>query len=71
MAQESKLLRICNVSNQMVSLQVSSLGKDFYKNQQQIHLQKNKDIQIEDKYLVMDQIQNLKQRGLLRIVVQD
>ncbi len=71
MSSESKLLRICNVSNQMVSLQVSAAGRDFYRDQQQIHLQRNKDIQIESKYLVTDQIENLRQRGILKIISQN
>lgn len=53
----------------MIPLHVSSVGGDFFKDQQQIQLYPNKDIQLDEKYLVSEQVNNLKERGLLKVIV--
>lgn len=67
---DSRMIRIINTSKQVISLQVSSVGGDFFKDQQQIHLNPNKDIQLDEKYLVSEQVNNLKERGLLKVIIQ-
>jgi hypothetical protein len=66
---DSKTVRIINTSHQIISLQVSRIGGDFFKDQQQLHLSPNKDLQIDEKYLVSEQVNNLKERGLLKVIV--
>lgn len=65
---DSAIIRIINTSNQTISLQVSIVGGDFFKDQQQLHLQPSKDLQIDEKYLVSEQVNNLKERGLLKVI---
>ena len=67
-AVDVKLVRIINVSNQMIPIQVSAVNGDFYKDQQQIHLAPSKSIQLDEKYLVSEQVNNLRERGLLKVV---
>ncbi len=66
---DSNVIRIINISSQMIPLQVSTVGGDFFKDQQQIQLYPNKDIQLDEKYLVSEQVNNLKERGLLKVIV--
>lgn len=68
MAGDSKLIRIINISRQTIPIQVSAVNGDFYKDQQQIQLAAGKDIQLDEKYLVSEQVNNLKERGLLKVV---
>lgn len=67
-AVDTKLVRIINVSNQMIPIQVSAVNGDFYKDQQQIQLAPSKSIQLDEKYLVSEQVNNLRERGLLKVV---
>lgn len=67
---DSNIIRIINTSKQMIPLQVSTVGGDFFKDQQQIHLYPSKDIQLDEKYLVSEQVNNLKERGLLKVITQ-
>ena len=65
---DSKFVRIINVSNQLISVQVSAVNGDFYKDQQQIQLAPGKNVQLDEKYLVSEQVNNLRERGLLKVI---
>jgi len=67
-AVDTKLVRIINVSNQLIPIQVSAVNGDFYKDQQQIQLAPGKNVQLDEKYLVSEQVNNLRERGLLKVV---
>jgi hypothetical protein len=65
---EHNPIRIINCSNQMIPVQLSAEGEDFFRGQQQIQLQSGKDVLIDEKYLIKGQAENLQQRGLLKLI---
>ena len=66
MAQE--IVRICNNSNQMIQLQSRPPKTDFYANEMQIRLMPGKQATLDKSHLLMDQVENLCKRGLIRVV---
>jgi hypothetical protein len=64
---ESEILNIMNVSEQTISIQLSAVGVDFYKGQQQAHLAPGKSISIDSKYLINGQVDNLRSRSMLKV----
>ena len=66
--QKSHVVRIYNNSRQLISLQVRSPGSDFYTNEQQVRIQPNHDVLLPKSHLRDDQINNLKARGLIKVV---
>ena len=67
---ERNPIRIINCSNQMIPIQLSAEGEDFFRGQQQIQLRSGKDVLIDEKYLIKGQTENLQQRGLLKLIKQ-
>jgi hypothetical protein len=63
---EYKEVTLHNCSAQMLSLQLSETGADFYQ-QQQAHLQSGKTLSIPTRYLLAPQVNNLMARGMLRL----
>lgn len=57
---------IHNISKQMVSLQLTEEGADFYK-QQQAHLSPGKFVTLPSKYILKSQVNNLAARRFLKI----
>lgn len=69
MSQNKEILRITNISNQLISVQLSAIGVDFYRGQQQVHIKPNKHIEVDSKYLINGQVENLKSKSLLKVSV--
>lgn len=61
-------VRILNISRQMISVQARRPNSDFYLDEQQVRLAPGKDVKLPKNHLMMDQIENLCKRGILRIV---
>lgn len=68
---EKRTIRIINQSRQMIPIQLTAEGEDFFRGQQQIQLMSGKDILIDEKYLINGQVENLRQRGLLKLIKQN
>jgi len=64
---EQEEVTVYNKSGQLISLQLSDVGADFYQ-QQQAHLMANKTMTIPTKYLNINQINNLLMKGFLLLV---
>lgn len=69
MSQDREILRITNISNQLISIQLSVAGVDFYRGQQQVHIKSNRHIEVDSKYLINGQVENLRSRSLLKVSV--
>lgn len=67
MTVSTSVVRIVNVSSQLINLQVKS-DNDFFRGQQQLPIFSGKDVSIDEKYLVEGQVENLVSRGLLKII---
>lgn len=63
-------IRIINTSNQTIPIQLSAEGEDFYRGQQQIQLGRGQNILVDEKYLIEGQVDNLAQRGMLKLIKQ-
>jgi hypothetical protein len=63
---DREIIRIFNTSNQLISIQLTVAGVDFFRGQQQIHLNPNNHIEVDTKYLIDGQVENLKMKGLLK-----
>lgn len=66
--QKSHVIRVYNCSRQLISLQVRTPGSDFYTNEQQVRIASNRDALLPKSHLRMEQINNLKARGLIKVV---
>lgn len=64
--EDQEEVTIYNKSRQMVPLQLSDVGADFYQ-QQQAHLMPSKKMTIPTKYLNISQVNNLLAKGFLLI----
>ena len=51
----------------MIPLQVRAPGSDFYTNEQQIRLFPGKDVILPKSYVMEDQINNLRSRGMIKV----
>lgn len=71
MSENKEILRISNISNQMISIQLSVSGVDFFRGQQQVHVKPNKHIEIDSKYLIDGQVENLKSKSMLKTSIID
>ena len=69
-SKDTMSVRITNTSNQMIPIQLSAEGEDFYRGQQQVQLKGGQSIMIDEKYLVTGQVTNLQSRGLLKLTRQ-
>ena len=61
-------VRIYNISDQMIPLQVKPPNGNFFTSEQQIRLAPNDHIELPKEYLLSDQIKNLKNKGFLKIL---
>ena len=61
-------VRILNISHQMIPIQTRRPNSDFYLDEQQVRLAPGKDVKLPKSHLMMDQIDNLCKRGVLRVV---
>ncbi len=66
--QKSHVVRIYNNSKQMIPIQLSAPGGDFYTSEQQVRLVPKADVQLPKSHLRMEQIENLQKKGLIRVV---
>lgn len=64
---DSEVLNITNISEQVISIQLSAVGAGFFKGQQQAHLNPGKNILIDSKYLINGQVENLRSRSMLKV----
>jgi len=61
-------VRIQNIGPQRLPLQVSPPKGDFYLTQQQIHLGRNKSVELPVEVVHSEQIKNLQAKGLIRVI---
>ena len=64
----NEVIRIYNCSKQMIQLQVRPPKTDFYVNEMQARLMPGKDALLDKSHLLMDQVENLCKKGLIRVV---
>lgn len=64
----SEQVRILNKSKQMIPLQVRPPNGEFYTTEQQIRLMPGKTVELPEEYAHMEQIQNLRKKGILQII---
>ncbi len=65
---KSAVVRIYNKSRQMIPLQIRAPGGDFYASEQQVRLRPGKDALLPKSHLMMDQILNLQQKRMIRVI---
>ena len=68
MAEKSRVVRIYNCSKQMIGVQVKPPGADFYTSEAQVRLAPGQDTLLPYSHLRWEQIENLQQRGMLKIL---
>lgn len=61
------VIRVYNCSNQMIPLQIRAPFSNFYANEQQVRIGKNKDVTLPRTHVYSEQIQNLQQRRLIKV----
>lgn len=66
MAKKIVICKLYNCSKQMLCIQVRNQNADFYTSEQQIRLHPGKEVSIPKDHLLIDQINNLQQRGMIR-----
>ena len=66
MAQE--IIRVYNSSRQLIQLQARPPKSDFYTNEMQVRLMPGQSVTVDRDHLLMDQVENLCKRGLIRVV---
>ncbi len=66
MSSKSESITIYNCSRQMIPIHVRKPKTDFYINEQQLRLNPGTEVTIPASHANMDQILNLKKRGMLR-----
>lgn len=67
-SKKSFVIRVYNCSKQMIPIQLRAPGSDFYTNEQQVRLQPNKETLLPKSHVRMEQIQNLQQRRMLKVI---
>ena len=65
---KTRVVRLYNNSKQMIPLQVRAPGSEFYTGESQVRLDPGKDVILPYSHLRQEQIDNLKRRGMLRIL---
>jgi hypothetical protein len=65
---KSHTIRVYNSGKQQLALQLRAPGSDFFSNEQQVRLNPGQDAELPKSHVRMEQITNLKVRGLLKIV---
>ncbi len=61
------IIRIVNRSLQTIPIQVGPPNGDFYLSEQQIHLGRGQSVELPKDHVRMDQVNNLKARGMLSV----
>lgn len=64
----TEVIRILNRSRQMVPLQVRPPDGDFFLHEQQVFLQPGKSVLLPKDHVRMEQITNLKARGVIQTI---
>jgi hypothetical protein len=62
------IVRVYNCSKQLIQLQARPPKTDFYANEMQVRLMPGQQATLVKNHLLMDQVENLCKRGLLRVV---
>ena len=65
------LIRVYNNSKQLLSLQVKPPGGEFYSSEQQVRLLPGQDCLLPKSYIMSEQIENLRARGVIKVVYDD
>jgi hypothetical protein len=65
---KTRVVRIYNSSKQMIPLQVRIPGSEFYTGESQVRIDPGKDALLPFDHLRSDQLENLKRRGMIRIL---
>ncbi len=68
---KSGIIRIYNNSGQMVSLSLRAPGGDFYVAESQVRIMPKKTADLPRSHVLMDQINNLRGRGVIRVLHDD
>lgn len=64
---KSHVVRLYNSSKQMIPIQVKAPGADFF-SQQQVRIEPGKSVLLAKSHLLMEQIENLQKRRMLKIL---
>jgi len=65
---KTRVVRVYNSSKQMIPLQVRIPGSGFFAGESQVRLDPGQDALLPYDHLLSDQIENLKRRGMLKIM---
>jgi len=65
---KTRVVRVYNNSKQMIPLQVRIPGSEFYTGESQVRIDPGKDALVPFDHLRADQIENLKKRGMIKIL---
>lgn len=65
---KTRIVRIYNNSRQMIPLQVRVPGSEFYSGESQVRIDPGKDVLLPFNHLRVDQIENLKRRGMIKVI---
>lgn len=65
---KTRVVRLYNNSKQMIPLQVRAPGSEFYTGESQVRLDPGKDVLLPYTHLRQDQVENLKRRGMIKIL---
>ena len=65
---KTRVVRIYNNSKQMIPLQVRIPGSEFYTGESQVRLDPGSEALLPFDHLRADQIENLKRRGMIKIL---
>lgn len=65
---KTRVVRIYNSSKQMIPLQVRIPGSEFYTGESQVRIDPGKDVLVPYDHMRADQIENLKKRGMIKIL---
>ena len=61
-------INVYNNSKQLIPLQVRAPGGDFYTSEQQVRLNPGQHVLLPKNYLLLNQLENLQKKGLIRIL---
>jgi hypothetical protein len=65
---KSHTIRVYNSGKQQLALQMRAPNSDFFSNEQQVRLSPGQDAELPKSHVRMEQINNLKARGLLKVL---
>lgn len=67
MTKQIETIKIYNASSQMIPLQLREAGANFF-HEMQVRLMPKQQVELPKSYIMEEQINNLKARGILRLV---